>query len=211
MSIAASKLGKPGMPDFSPRLLYLFVRTLTAELGADNYSAVLDKAGITLPNLDPKVGATIPADAASHAYADLQLAIRTYYGRGARGTLLRVGAHLWTNLMDEAPFTLKPQISLTRGLASKKNPKPALDLLARLYSTHAGDITAHSLDRELMLVDHTSPTTLDQQDNEPICWTTLGMIRECLLWATDLEFDVSETTCRAFSGKQCQFQIIKGA
>jgi len=198
------------MPDFSPRLLRIFVQTLSAELGADNYSAVLDKAGITLPNLDPKAGATIPASAASQAYADLQKAIRTYYGRGARGILLRVGAHLWTRLLDEAPFLIRPQISLTRGLATKEQPKPALDLLARMYSTHSGDLTVHTLDRDLMLVDHPSPTTLGQQDNEPICWATLGMARESLLWATGREFDVSETSCRAFGGSQCQFQIKIG-
>ena len=199
------------MPDFSPRLLRAFVETLSAELGADHYSAVLEKAGITLPNLDPKAGATIPASAASLAYADLQRAIRTYYGRGARGILLRVGERLWTRLLDDAPLTMKPQISLTRGLATKRHPKPVLDLLARLYSTKSGDLTVHTLDRDLALVDHPSHAAANQRDDEPICWTTLGLIRASLFWATGLEFDVSETSCRANGATQCQFQIKTGA
>jgi predicted hydrocarbon binding protein len=196
------------MSDFSPRLLRLFARALSAELGADNYAAVLEKAGISLPNLDPKAGATIPAAAASQAYADLQKAIRTYYGRGARGILLRVGAQFWNRLLDEAPFTLKPQIALTRGLATKEHPQPALELLARLFSTKSGDLTVHTLDLDLLLVDHPSPTTRGQREDEPICWVTVGMARQALYWASGREFDVTETACRAQGASQCEFKVI---
>ena len=168
------------MADFSPRLLRAFEQTVSAELGVDNLSAVLDKAGLSLLLADPSAAARFDASASAEAYAGLQQALRTYYGRGARGILLRVGAKFWKRLLAESPLTVKPQIPLARTLASAARPKPALDLLARLLSAKPGDITVHTLDLDLLLVDHVSPTADGQRGDEPICWVTMGLAREAL-------------------------------
>ena len=198
------------MPDFSPRFLRAFVQTVSAELGADNLSAVLDKAGLSPLLADLAAVAHFDASASAQAYADLQRALRLYYGRGARGILLRVGAQLWTRLLAESPLTLKPRIPLARTLATAARPKPALDLLARLLAAHAGDITVHTLDLDLLLVDHASPSTTDQHENEPICWVTLGLMRESLFWATGREYDITETACRALGAGACEFHVKTG-
>jgi predicted hydrocarbon binding protein len=199
------------MPDFSPRLLHAFVQMVTAELGVDNLTAVLEKAGLSLLLADPAAVARFDKSAAAEAYAGLQQALRTYYGRGARGILLRVGMQLWKHVLDESPLTVKLQIPLARGLASAARPKPALDLLARLLSNAPGDITVHTLDLDLLVVDHVSPTTADQSDGEPICWVTLGLIRESLFWAVAREYDITETSCRAAGADQCEFKIMSSA
>ena len=203
------------MPDFSPRLLRAFVETVSAELGADNLSAVLDKAGLSLLLSDPSTGsgqrpaavARFDAPAAAEAYAGLQQSLRTYYGRGARGILLRVGAQFWKRLLNESSLTVKPQIPLARTLSTAARPKPALDLLARLLSANPGDLTVHTLDLDLLLVDHASPTTTGQRDADPICWVTLGLARQSLFWATGREYDVSETSCRATGAQACEFHV----
>ena len=199
------------MPDFSPRLLRAFVQTVSAELGADNLSAVLEKAGLSLLLADPEAAARFDASAAAQAYAGLQQALRTYYGRGARGILLRVGGQFWKRLLDESPLTLKPRLALARGLASAARPKPALDLLARLLSAKSGDITVHTLDLDLLLVDHVSPAVDGQRGDEPICWVTLGLAREALYWATAREYDITETSCRALGAQACEFHVKTGA
>ena len=196
------------MPDFSPRLLRAFAQTVSAELGADNLAAVLDKAGLSLLLSDPSAVARFDASAAAEAYAGLQQALRVYYGRGARGTLLRVGAKYWKRLLEESRLTVKPQIPVARALATAARPKPALDLLARLLSFKPGDITVHTLDLDLLLVDHASPTTHEQQDDEPICWVTLGLMRESLFWGAGREYDIAETSCRANGAGQCEFKVI---
>jgi predicted hydrocarbon binding protein len=89
--------------------------------------------------------------------------------------------------------------------------KPVLDLLAGILGASRGDITVHTLDLDLLLVDQTSPTTLGQQDDSPICFVTLGMIRECLYWATGEELDIEERACRATGAHQCEFKITIGA
>lgn len=196
------------MPEFSPRLLRSFVRTLAAELGAGKLPIVLESAGLASHLTNLEAVAAMDAPTAAQAYADIQKAMRTYYGRGARGILLRVGAHLWKQLLDDAPFTLKPQVALTRGLATKERPKPVLDLLAKLFSTKSGDITVHTLDLDLLLVDHPSHAAAGQHDDEPICWVTQGLVREALYWATNREYDVTEIACRALGAKQCEFKVI---
>ena len=198
------------MPDFSPRLLRAFAQTVSAELGAGDLAAVLDKAGLPLLLSDPSAVARFDASASAQAYADLQRALRLYYGRGARGILRRVGAQFWTRLLAESPLTLKPRIPLARTLATAARPKPALDLLARLLAAHAGDITVHTLDLDLLLVDHASPSTTDQHENEPICWVTLGLMRESLFWATGREYDITETACRALGAGACEFHVKTG-
>lgn len=207
------------MPEFSPRLLRAFVQTLAAELGAGKLPIVLESAGLaphlsdlsTLPLVAgqrPEAVAVMDASTSARAYADIQKAMRTYYGRGARGILLRVGAQLWNRLLDEASLTLKPQVALARGLATKERPKPALDLLAKIFSTRSGDITVHTLDLDLLLVDHPSPAANGQQDNEPICWVTMGLVREALYWATRYEYDVTEISCCALGARQCEFKVV---
>ena len=171
---------------------------------------MLDKAGLSLLLSDPAAVARFDASAAAQAYADLQRALRLYYGRGARGILRRVGAQFWTRLLAESPLTLKPQIPLARTLATAARPKPALDLLARLLAAHAGDITVHTLDLDLLLVDHVSSTTANQRDAESICWVTLGLVRESLFWATGREYDITETACRALGAQVCEFHVKTG-
>jgi predicted hydrocarbon binding protein len=199
------------MPDFSPRLLRAFVQTVSAELGADNLTAVLEKAGLSLLLADPTAAAHFDASAAAQAYASLQQALRTYYGRGARGILLRVGGQFWKRLLDESRLTLKLQIPLARTLATAARPKPALDLLARLLSAKSGDITVHTLDLDLLLVDHVSPAADGQRGDEPICWVTMGPACESLFWATGREYDIMETSCRALGAQACEFHVKTGA
>ena len=199
------------MPEFSPRLLRGFVQTVSAELGADGLPSVLDKAGLPSHLADPAAVARLDASAAAQAYADIQRALRLYFGRGARGILLRVGTQFWKRVLEETPLSLKPQITMTRTLATAARPKPALDLLAKLLSATTGNITTHTLDLDLLLVDHASPATHEQHDDEPICWVTLNLTRSCLHWATGREFDVVERACRATGAPACEFHIKTGA
>ena len=199
------------MVEFSPRLLRAFAEAIAAESGRDNLQVILEKADLPIAWADLEALGKLDPAAAGEAYAGLQRALRTYYGRGARGILLRVGAQLWKRLLDGAPLTLRPQIALVRGLPAAASRKPALDLLARLFSTTAGDLTVHTMDLDLLLVDHASPAAAGQREDEPICWLTTGLVRESLYWATRHEYDVTELSCRALGAQACEFQVKTGA
>jgi len=195
---------------FPTRIMTRFVETLSAELGHDTLSAVLTKSDLPEEWAHSATFIVLDDVQTAHAYSRLQLALRTYYGRGARGILLRIGTKLWNYLLEDSAFGLKAQAVFLHGLPKSLRRKPALELLARFLSVAPGDVTVHNLDLDLLVVDQTSPTTLDQSDNAQICFVTLGLIRECLYWADGQEHDIEERACRAQGAHQCEFKITIG-
>jgi predicted hydrocarbon binding protein len=192
---------------FPGSILRRFVEAAAGELGTDQFSAMLALSELPAAWLDPASFRKMDDLEAAKTYACLQAAMRTYYGRGARGTLLRVGQHLWHDLLEDARLPGKAQAVVIKGLPLSTRRKPALELLSRLLSARQGDITLHTLDLDLLLVDHASPTTQGVQSRSPICFVTQGLIRESLLWATGKRHDVEETSCRARGDKACEFKI----
>ncbi len=194
----------------SGRFLHHFVETIASELGQENFSIVLEKASLPSDWSDPARWKNLDGTTAAEAYAGLQKGMRTYYGRGARGILIRVGGNLWKRLLDDAPVALKAQSKILFGLPVNARRKSALELLAKLLSDQRGDVTVHTLDLDLLLADKASPSTLGQSESEHICYVTLGLLRECLYWATGQEHDIEETSCRANGGEACEFKITIG-
>lgn len=192
---------------FSPRIMRRFIETLSAEIGRNTYHAVLSKSGLSRDWRSPEFFIAMDSAQTAEAYARLQWAMRTYYGRGARGILMRIGSKLWEPILKDAPLPAKVQSAIARGLPKGLRVKPALDLLASLIGAARGDATAHTLDLDLLFVDRASPTTLSQSDDSPICFVTFGLIRECLYWATGEEYDIEERACHAAGAPHCEFTI----
>jgi predicted hydrocarbon binding protein len=194
----------------SSQFLRHFVETIASELGQENLSIVLEKASLPSDWSDLARWGNLDGIAVAEAYAGLQKGMRTYYGRGARGILIRVGGNLWKRLLDDAPVAVKAQSKFLFGLPVYARRKSALELLAKLLSNQREDVTLHTLDLDLLLADKASPGTLGQNESERICYVTLGLIRECLYWATGQEHDIEETSCRANGGEACEFKITIG-
>ena len=195
---------------FPAHIMRRFVETLIADIGLEALSAALLKAGLPEEWASPACFNALDDMQTAQAYSHLQSALRAFYGRGARGILLRVGSKLWHYLLDDSAFGIKAQAAFIRGLPKSLRRKPALELLARNLGVASGDITVHTLDLDLLVVDQASPTTLEQSDNTPLCFVTLGLIRECLYWADGEEHDIEERACRASGARQCEFRIILG-
>lgn len=194
-------------PKFSSRILRRFVETVTVELGADQFQIMLALSELPPEWAKPQTFQKMNAADAAKSYAALQTAMRTYYGRGARGVLLRVGQRLWNLLLEDAALGGKAQAVLIKRLPLSTRRKSVLELLARWIGTKADDITVHTLDLDLLLVDHVSPAAQDQHASRPICFVTQGLIRESLLWATGQNVDVEETSCKATGHDTCEFKV----
>jgi predicted hydrocarbon binding protein len=121
-----------------------------------------------------------------------------------------VGQRLWNLLLEDAALGGKTQAVLIKRLPLTTRRKSALELLARLIGTEAGSITVHSLDLDLLLVDHASPAAAGQHEAHPICFVTQGLVRESLFWATKQGFDVEEISCKATGKDTCEFRISAG-
>jgi len=195
---------------FSSRILRRFAETIALELGADQFNAMLSLANLPAEWKTPDVFLKLNPYDSAHVYAALQTAMRTYFGRGARGVLLRVGQRLWHNLLDDAAFGVKAQAAVVKRLPLASRRKPTLELLAKFIGAQADSITIHTLDMDLLLVDHASPAAHDQTEPSPICFVTVGLIRECLFWATGKNYDVEEVHCKAHGEHACEFKITGG-
>jgi predicted hydrocarbon binding protein len=195
---------------FSNRILRRFGETVALELGADQFSAMLALANLPGEWKNPQVFLAMNPYDSAHVYAALQTAMRTYYGRGARGVLLRVGQRLWNHLLDDAALGIKAQAAVIRRLPLSTRRKPTLELLAKFLGARAGDITVHTLDLDLLLVDHASPAAHDQKESSPICFVSQGLIRESLFWASGKNYDVQEIHCQAMGEHTCEFKVTGG-
>lgn len=193
---------------FSSRILRRFVEAVAAELGADQLKAMLSLSTLPSEWAGPETFLRMDPAESAKIYGSLQAAMRTYYGRGARGVLLRVGQRLWGLILNDAALLSKAQAVLIKRLPSTTGRKSILELLARSLGTQSGDITIHNLDLDLLLIDHVSPGAQGQHDSTPICYVTQGLIRESLLWATGQGFDVEEISCKALGQDTCEFKVI---
>ncbi|MFZ5908688.1 MAG: 4-vinyl reductase [Chloroflexota bacterium] len=194
----------------SNRFLRHFIDILVNELGQENLSLVLEKASLPIAWADSEQLASSGERSVAEAYAGLQKALRVYYGRGARGILQRAGGNMWKRLLANAPLNAKTQAAFVRRLPLPARRRAALDLLASLLGFQRGDVTVHTLDLDLLLEDHASPGASGQFESEPICYVTLGLLHECLFWATGKEHDIQETSCKATGQESCEFKIITG-
>jgi predicted hydrocarbon binding protein len=195
---------------FSNRILRRFGETVALELGAEQFSAMLALVNLPAEWKNPQAFLAMNPYDSAHVYASLQTAMRTYFGRGARGVLLRVGQGLWTRLLDDAALGIKAQAAVIRRLPLSTRRKPTLELLAKFLGTRPGDITIHTLDLDLLLVDHASPAARDQKEPTPICFVSQGLIRASLHWATGKDYDVQEIHCQAMGEHTCEFKITGG-
>jgi predicted hydrocarbon binding protein len=198
-------------PKFSNRILRRFVETVAVELGADQFHAMLALSELPPEWAKPQTCRKMNAAKSAETYAALQAAMRAHFGRGARGVLLRVGQRMWHFLLEDAALGGKAQAALIKRLPlPTRRRKSILELLARLIGTGPDDITIHTLDLDLLVVDRASPAAQGQHASRPICFVTQGLIRESLFWATSQNFDVEETSCKAVGDDTCEFKITTG-
>jgi len=193
------------------RFFRLFLEILNVEVGPATLQIIMAKGSLPPDFCDPQSLSRFTGASAAEAYANIQKALRAYYGRGARGVLLRIGRLIWRRLLENGAIHEKAQLQLIRAMPVTMRRKQVLELLARFLREKPDGNTVHSLDMDLLLVDRASAATVGQKEGGAICSVTLGMIQEAFFWATGSEVDVEETTCRAVEGGQCEFKVKTGA
>jgi predicted hydrocarbon binding protein len=189
----------------SVRLVRAFVAAVVDEIGAHNLPTVLEKTGLKPEDLE-----YLESTSAADVYARLQQALRLFYGRGARGMLLRIGRSTWNRLAAQASLREKAELEIVRRLPIPARRRRVLGLVAARLQEGGGNASIHNLDLDLLLVDHSGAATLGQNESETICYVTLGLIQEALLWATGQEADVDEIKCKAAGAPACEFRVRLG-
>ena len=85
--------------------------------------------------------------------------------------------------------------------------RKTLEFLAARLAEPDGIVSAHLIDRDFVLMDQTSDSTFGQQAENPICWTTLGLVQAAVHWATGSEQDVEEISCQAAGADASRFRV----
>ncbi len=176
------------------------------EMGSYGLPLLLRQAG-----LDRYVGRLPPADrrpgAQADEYARLVQAMRTYYGLGARGAMLRIGRGVFRQQVASRRLEAFLERLRLRMMPLSQRRLRGLQSLAEHMAWPGGDIRIEASNSELWLIDRTADRTFGQQSDEPSCWVAVGEIAEALLWATGVEHVVEETACRAAGADACSFAI----
>ena len=194
----------------SNRLFQFFLASATQEVGQDKLAAILAEGHVPLSLLVKSPHERSNGADLATSYATLQQALRQYYGYGARDTLLRIGAGVWNRLVAQASFLEKAELEVARRLPVPARRRRILGLVAGCLREDGGAASVHTLDLDLLLVDHGSAATLNQISNRPICFVTLGLIQGALLWATGHEADLEEVACKAAGAPACEFKVKLG-
>ncbi len=197
-------------PAISSRLVQLFVEAALHEVGAENLPRVLEKVNLSPSVLEADSIDNLTGTRAAELYALLQQALRLFYGRGARGILLRIGFGIWERITARTNFLEKTELEVVRRLPVPARRRRVLDLVAGRLRDGGGAASVHTLDLDLLLVDHSAAATFGQSSDEPICYVTLGIIQGALSWATGQEADVEEVACKATGAQACEFKVKLG-
>lgn len=175
-------------------------------MGLSGLTTILRQAGLqryvnALPPANPEPGLR------ATEYATLMQAIENYYGRGARGTLMRIGYASFGRLVQGQRVRSAAYRALVRLLPMQLRRVQVLRWLAGDLAGPGGRVTVHLDDQRINVVDHTSDATAGRQRDLCICWETVGEIQEALKWGTGLEYEVTEMACRAKGDAACRFEV----
>jgi predicted hydrocarbon binding protein len=184
----------------------VFMQAIEKETGGYTLQLMLRNAGLEnyMEQMPPQNNdRVLPAS----KFAALLKAIRVYFGSGARGGLMRIGDQVWTEFEESIPVTQRIRFAAAKRIPGIIYSRVVLEYLAYRMSRPDGQITVHLLDKEMVFVDTSSDSTYGQDEDEPVCWATLGAIQAALYWATKIEQNVEEISCRATGADSCKFRI----
>lgn len=198
----------PERPDrrLPDRYFLKFIEAVREETGDYGLKMILKNAGLEKWNPE-ETSASSQERALASDLAGMQFALRTYYGGGARGILIRVGRVVWKKMVEDTKASQKTALQVHKNLPFQARRARVLEYLAGRMGGESGQSFVYPMDPSLIFVDHFSDPTLGQKAEEPICWSTVGMIYAALEWITGIEHVVEEISCIATGDKACRFEI----
>lgn len=134
-------------------------------------------------------------------------AIENYYGRGARGTLIRVGQAFHRQM--RAHHRLSARVRRLSGLVlpMRQRQRWALTWLAETLAAPAGRVEVTPNGAGWLLLDYECDGGFGRRSEAPSCWVTLGAIQEALVVATGRDHDITEVSCKMTGDPVCRFDI----
>jgi hypothetical protein len=142
-------------------------------------------------------------------YAKFNEAIESFYGRGGKGILRRIGKASFQYGVREQSALLGVAGVALKLLPEKQRIKFILNAVADALKKTNPDVHAY-LDEsgdKLAYVESTCAICTDRRSESSICHLYVGSLGEAVLWATGREFEIIETHCIAKGDPYCRFEV----
>jgi hypothetical protein len=177
-------------------------------MGEHGLNTVLRTSGLeryigNLPpdNLEPAISTS--------DYARLNEAIESFYGRGGRGMLRRIGKASFLYATREQAALLGLAGVALKLLPTKQRIKFILgQMVGALKKTNPQvDAWVEDTEGRLAYIERTCAICYGRQSAQPVCYLYIGSISEAVRWATGTDYEVRETHCIAKGDEYCRFEI----
>ena len=177
-------------------------------MGENGLNAVLRTSGLerfigSFPpdNLEPSIQAS--------QYAKLNEAIESFYGRGGRGMLRRIGKASFQYAVREQAALLGIAGIALKLLPEKQRIKFILNSMAGALKKSNPQVAAWLDDsgERLAYLESTCGICYGRHSDIPVCHLYVGSITEAVLWASGKEHQIIETHCLAKGDPYCRFEV----
>ena len=152
-------------------------------------------------NLEPAIQAS--------QYAKFNEAIESFYGRGGKGILRRIGkASFQYGVREQATLLGVAGVAL-KLLPEKQRIKFILNGMADALKKSNPEVNAwlDESDGKLAYIESTCAICHGRHSTGPICYLYAGSVAEAVQWATGKEYGITETHCIAKGDEYCRFEV----
>jgi predicted hydrocarbon binding protein len=204
-----------GQPAYPNRFARFLLRAMKVEMGEMGLSAVMRIAwGDDQTERIP--ANTLAKEFSFESLSALNRALDTHYDADAggarigRGMALRVGRAWFYQGIKGFGALAGIETPKVAALPSEARARLALEALAHIF-THFSDQTSwlDESDRVFRFIVDPCAPAWGMQSDRPVCQMIVGLLQECVRWASGQDLLVRETNCRAVEGGACIFVINK--
>jgi predicted hydrocarbon binding protein len=142
-------------------------------------------------------------------YARFNEAIEAFYGRGGKGMLRRIGKASFQYGVREQGALMGVAGAALKLMPQKQRIKFVLNAMVNALKKTNPQVDAWVEDEynKIAYCESTCAICLGRHSPEPVCHLYVGSVGEAVRWATDQEFEITETHCIARGDKFCRFEV----
>ena len=177
-------------------------------MGENGLNAVLRSVG-----LERFVGNFPPNDTnpgiKTVEYAKFNEAIETFYGRGGKGMLRRIGKASFQYGVKEQGALMGVAGAALKLMPQKGRIKFVLNAMVNALKKTNPQVEAWVEDEgdKIAYCESTCAICLGRHSDQPVCHLYVGSVAEAVRWASEQEYEIIETHCIAKGDKYCRFEV----
>jgi hypothetical protein len=193
------------------RIARAFFVAIDDVMGQNGLRLLLGSAGL------PQFAHDLPSDSLAREFdfaylSALNLGLEEMYGsKGGRGIALRIGSASFAQGLKGFGVLRGMGNPAFRALPLPQRTELGLRALANVLSNFTDQNSVVEVeDTAFLFKSDLCPFAYRRVSDKPVCHAMVGIIQECLRWASNgYEFYVREIACRACGNDECVFRINK--